>query len=90
MGDYHGDLGEVAEQIAVAAGAIAICPDCETDYVSKGDDDANKRAFAIASNRLKAGKIKADTKALMDAIQSVVENTPEDCPECIRREHRDD
>lgn len=86
--DFENPLTVMAEQIAIAAKAITLCPDCETEFVSNGDDEANSRAFAIATNRLKARKIVADRKQLMDAIQEVVTGTPEHCPECDRREHR--
>ena len=88
--DHIPVLYEVARDICEEARAIKLCPECESEMVRCGDSDAESRAYAIATNQVKAGKIEAKREALMDAIESVLRDTAEHCIECDRREHRDD
>jgi ribosomal protein L37AE/L43A len=83
-------LREKAEAILMESGALEECPDCESETVRTGDTDAESRAYAISTNRIKAGLIKADRATFVKIIGEMLDATPEHCPECDRREHRDD
>lgn len=88
--DHLPDLREAAEGIAEEAGAIYLCEDCGEEYVNRGDPDLERKAYALGTIQIQKGEIIADREKLMAEIKSVLDDTPEHCPECDRREHRDD
>ena len=83
------DLEETARKIARQAKATRSCPGCEEEEVSCGDDEANKRAYAIGNKMITEGKLSVGRQRLRDAIKDILDGTPEHCPECDRRLHRD-
>lgn len=80
-----------AIEVAKQAGAVKECefPGHSDSIVDQWDDDANKRAYAIGTNRWKAGEIDATREEFMDAIKEAIETAPDECPECARMTAKD-
>jgi hypothetical protein len=74
------DLRSVARDLLVEAGAASECPHGEV--LLTGDDDAEKRAYAIGTNMFKAGKIEGTREEFMEAIQGAIEDASGECPSC--------
>lgn len=64
------------------AGAVEQCPWHEEIVVDQCDEDALRHAYAIGTNRWKAGKIDGTREELMAAIKRVVRESAEECPFC--------
>ena len=80
-----------AIEVAKQAGAVKECSfpghsDCILDQC---DDDANKLAYAIGTNRWKAGEIDGTREDFMDAIKEAIEMALYDCPKCDRMMAKD-
>lgn len=76
------DLEESATMFALKAKAILPCQWHEDVLVNQGDEDANRRAYAIATNACKAGEFTGDRSDLMDAIKDAIEMSADDCGRC--------
>lgn len=68
--------------IAIEAGAIKVCPFHPQVTVNQGDPAANKRAYAIATNRWKAGDLLDDREGIMDGIRQAIDMAADECPVC--------
>ena len=45
--------------------------------------DAERRAYAVAINRFKAGKLEGEREEILDAIKEVLDQAADgECPEC--------
>ena len=86
------DLEQFAIQIAKDAVAVKSCewPGHDECYTNQYDDDANKRAYAIGTNRWKAGGVPGTREEFMDAIKQAIDDAPDTCPECERMLARND
>ena len=80
MKDYSDDLHQTALGIAVEAGAIKECEYHSGTYLSCDDQEANKKAYAIGTN--KVGKLGFERKELMDAIKSAIDDAGDECYSC--------
>ena len=69
-----------AVDIALKVGAITTCDDHEEIYLTNDDDEANVRAYAIASKRYKGDASKV--RAMTDAVKQVIGEAASDCPRC--------
>jgi hypothetical protein len=72
----------IAEDIAVEAGILKRCPWHEIAYL---DDRDMGRLYKIAAKRFKEGDIPRpfySQKDIKDALKSVVDDAPLDCPRC--------
>jgi hypothetical protein len=80
-----------AIEVAKQAGAVKECTfPGHSDYVlDQWDDDANSRAYAIGTNRWKAGEIDGAREEFMDAIKEAISTASGDCPECDRMMAKD-
>lgn len=75
-------LETLVAKAAHAAGAIAPCPFHSDETVSNGDPEAEKRAYAIVTNDLKAGGMVEDREEVMGTMKDLLEMAYEDCPRC--------
>lgn len=81
-----------ARMVAKQAGAVKACalhPDDFDCLLDQGDDEANRLAYAIGTNRWKDGEIDGEREEFMDAIKEAIQYAPYDCPECDRNMGRD-
>ena len=68
--------------IAVLAGAIKECDVHSGTYLSCGDDDADRRAYAIGTTKIKNKELDYSREELMDAIKSAIDEAGEECYSC--------
>jgi hypothetical protein len=48
--------------------------------LDQGDDEANRLAYAIATNRWENGEIDGEREEFLDAVRHVIKSAPYDCP----------
>ena len=70
-----------AIEIAALAGAIEECSYHPGTYLSCDDDEANRQAYAIGTNKIKNEELGYDREALMGAIKSAIDDSGE-CYSC--------
>jgi len=83
----NSDTQETATQIAKDAGAIIPCPTCLANDIYAGNDDAERKAYAMATNAWKAGErgFRGMTREeVMQAIKSAIVDANHKCPSCDR------
>jgi hypothetical protein len=80
-----------AIEVAKQAGAVKECRfPGHSDYVlAQWDDDANRTAYAIGTNRWKAGEIDGTRQDFMDAIKEAIDTAPDECAACDRMMSKD-
>ena len=81
----NSDTVLTAEQCAKDAGAIVSCPICHGCDIDAGDDDANRMAYARATEEWKAGGRGfrgMDREEVMDVVKSVLQDALIECPSC--------
>jgi hypothetical protein len=84
------ELDLEAASVARQAGAIKACPRHEEVSIDQFDSDAVDRAYAIATNKWKAGEIRADSREeLMDAIKDAIDEAGDTCYICENDSARD-
>lgn len=71
-----------ALKAALQAGAMAPCRWHKDETIRLGDPDAEKRAFAVATNRWKKGSVPCERDEFMDILQNVLHMADEECPRC--------
>ena len=76
------ELSEAGLDCALKAGAVAYCSRHEEILCDKGDPEANDRAYAIATNAVKAGEVSGPREELLDAVKTVVDTAASGCPYC--------
>ncbi len=82
----NSDNRDALEGIAKAASAIITCPTCRSYDISAQDDDAEKRAYAIAVNEWKAGEFCGSShEEVKNGMQGVLQDANIDCPQCDRK-----
>jgi len=80
---YALSLEDAAIAAALRAGAVRLCARHHDVWIRVGDPEAEKRAYAIATNMWKADDPVSDREDLMDAVKNVLEMAAEDeCPTC--------
>lgn len=82
LADLAMELEQVALQAAIEAGAIEVCEFHDYVTVTTGDDEAEKLAYAIATNKWKSGEVGGEREDLMDAVQQVIGEAAWECPAC--------
>lgn len=80
----NSEVRETCEGIAIRAGAIVPCPECGNYDVSAGDADAERAAYAMATNAWKEGEIRCEREELLGVMKSVLADANHDCPDCDR------
>jgi len=79
---YAQDLEESGTTFALRAKAILPCSWHEDVLVNQGDEDANRRAYAIGTNACKSGEFTGDRADLLDAIKRAIEMSADECGRC--------
>ena len=75
-----------AIEVALQAKALKECsfPGHSDWLLDQGDDEANRLAYAIGTNRWKNGEIDGEREEFLDAIRHAIKSAPYDCPGCDR------
>jgi len=79
---YAQELEEAATLYALKAHAIAACQWHDDVLVNQGDPDADRRAYAIATNACKSGEFTGDREDLMAAIKDAIDMSADECGRC--------
>lgn len=76
---------EELEVIAKKAGAVVDCPICGNYDISAFDDDANRQAYAMATNAQKSGVFRSATREeILAEMKSLIDDANHECPDCDR------
>jgi hypothetical protein len=78
LNDHSPDLYEFAEAAATEAKAVYRCANHNDVLLTRGDAEANNRAYAIASNR--ANDHGLDVNAVRKGVTDVLNDAVSDCP----------
>jgi hypothetical protein len=80
-----------AIEVALQAKALKECsfPGHSNLVLDQGDDEANRLAYAIGTNRWESGEIDAEREDFLDAIKLAIKGAPYDCPRCDRMMAKD-
>ena len=80
-----------AVEIALQARALKECsfPGHSDLVLDQGDDEANRLAFAIGTNRWENGEIDGEREEFLDAIRHAIKGAPYECPRCDRMMAKD-
>jgi hypothetical protein len=78
------DLTAEADAIAVQAKAIKHCEIHDDVWITRGDPDANKHAYALANIRWDRGDMGCTRPEFMDAIKEVIDQAADQCPSCAK------
>ena len=68
--------------IAIEAGAVKVCRFHNEVTINQGDEEANRRAYAIATNKIKRGEMDYERKDLLDAVKDAIDMSADECPVC--------
>lgn len=81
---YNDHMSEDDDFVAIAieAGALGSCPLHPGVTINQGNPDAERHAYAIATNKLKTGELVGDRADIMEGIKDAIEQSAEECPEC--------
>lgn len=82
--ERHDDLVAQAIGVALQAKAIKECPIHDEVYLDAEDPEANRHAYAIGTNMVKAGKIEATREEFMDAIKEAIDGSGMECGWCAK------
>jgi hypothetical protein len=81
----NGDTEILVQQILAESGAVAKCPICHDFTIRSYDDDAEKRAYAMATNAWNDGDRgfrRMEREEVMSMIQKALIHTPSKCHGC--------
>jgi hypothetical protein len=80
-----------AVEVALQANALKECsfPGHSDWVLDQGDDEANRRAYAIGIDRWQNGEIDSEREEFLDAIRHVIRGAPYVCPRCDRMMAKD-
>lgn len=71
------------EEIAQQAQAVVKCEICRNNYVIADDEDAESRAYAMATNAWKSGEFRsAPLDEIRGAMKAVLRDANHRCPSC--------
>lgn len=79
---YVQDCEEMALTVALKAGAIKTCPYHEDYVVNQYDPDADRHAYALATNAVKSGDFGGDRGDLLNAVKNVIDMSADECGGC--------
>jgi hypothetical protein len=90
MGRFEG-LHFQAIEVALQAKALKECsfPGHSDWVLDQGDNEANRLAYAIGTNRWENGEIDGEREEFLDAIKHVIKGAPYDCPRSDRMMAKD-
>jgi hypothetical protein len=80
-----------AIEVALQAKALKECsfPGHSDWVLDQGDDEANRRAYAIGIDRWQNGEIDGEREEFLDAIRHAIRGAPYVCPRCDRMMAKD-
>jgi len=80
-----------AIEVALEAKALKECsfPGHSDWVLDQGDDEANRLALAIGTNRWNNGEIDGEREQFLNAIRHVIKGAPYECPRCDRMMAKD-
>jgi hypothetical protein len=80
-----------AIEVALQAKALKECsfPGHSDWVLDQGDDEANRLALAIGTNRWNNGEIEGEREEFLNAIRHVIKGAPYECPRCDRMMAKD-
>jgi hypothetical protein len=80
-----------AIEVALQAKALKECsfPGHSDWVLDQGDDEANRLALAIGTDRWNNGEIDGEREEFLDAIKHAIKGAPYDCPRCDRMMAKD-
>jgi hypothetical protein len=80
-----------AVEVALQAKALKECsfPGHSDWVLDQGDDEANRLALAIGTDRWNNGEIDGEREEFLDAIKHAIKGAPYDCPRCDRMMAKD-
>jgi hypothetical protein len=80
-----------AIEVALEAKALKECsfPGHSDWVLDQGDDEANRLALAIGTNRWNNGEIDGEREEFLNAIRHVIKGAPYECPRCDRMMAKD-
>jgi hypothetical protein len=83
VNDYAMDLEDAAMSAALRAKAVRFCPAHNDVWIRVGDPEAERRAYAIATNMIKTGDPVSDREDLMAAVKDALDQAADgECPAC--------
>lgn len=77
MPDYQEFIG-----IAIEAGALKACPIHSDVTINQCNPDAERRAYAMATNKWKAGELFGDREDIMEGVKDAIDQSADECPVC--------
>ncbi|WP_159558224.1 hypothetical protein [Alcanivorax sp. S71-1-4] len=80
------DLYSTAQAIAMESEAIEECESHPGTFITCGDAEAEKMAYAIAENKRKNGELPYRREELMDAIKAAINDAGLECHSCAKWE----
>jgi hypothetical protein len=97
MSQVKRDMGRIeglhfqAIEVALQAKALKECsfPGHSDWVLDQGDDEANRLAYAIGTNRWENGEIAGEREEFLDAIKHAIKGAPYECPRCDRMMAKD-
>jgi len=86
-----GGLHFQAIEVALQAKALKECsfPGHSDLVLDQGDDEANRLAYAIGTNRWQNGEIDGEREEFLAAIKHAIKGAPYECPRCDRMMAKD-
>jgi hypothetical protein len=87
--ERHWALEAAAVEVLVEAHAVDRCDMHDEILIDQGDDETLRRAYAIGTNRWKAGEIDGTREEFMDAIKKARDEADYQCNICADRMARD-
>jgi hypothetical protein len=75
---------DVALASILIAGAAHRCRFHSDCVITNGDPDADRRAYASATNRWKNGDVICDREDVLDAVEGALETTDDECAQCVK------
>jgi hypothetical protein len=76
------ELRHMADYVAEQAGAFHPCEWHEEIMLSNQDDESERMAYGIGTNKIKNGEIDADREEFMALIKEAISEAAWDCPRC--------
>ena len=70
-------------------GAIRPCYIHDDILINCEDADAERMAYAIGTNMVKAGEVEGDREEFMAAIKSALQDAADECPICAKYRDED-
>jgi hypothetical protein len=83
VNDIADELEEVALRAALIAKAVRPCLRHKDVLIYVGDNDADRHAYALATNMWKAGETVSDRPEVTEAVKDVLDQAADgSCPQC--------